>query len=313
MSAQRERTLGFPSCGGRATVHVSGDAVAADAAAARVREMLGLWESSLTRFDPASELSDLNARRAGHVRVSDLLADFVAAAIGAARRTNGLVDPTLIGQIEAAGYRGDLTRPLPLELTLLMAPPRRAARPDPLARWTHVSIDRPRRVVKRPHGVGLDSGGIAKGLFADMAAATLEGFDSYAIDCCGNVRIGGRGGRPRRVDVADPFRRGTIHALHVAGGAVATSGIGRKSWIGPGGTVAHHLLDPSTGRPAFTGIVQATAIAPTGVEAETLAKAALLEGPAGARRWLPYGGVLVFDDGTHDVVAAADSAGAIAA
>jgi len=31
----------------------------------------------------------------------------------------------------------------------------------------------------------------------------------------------------------------------------------------PDGTPAHHLLDPATGLPAYTGIVQATAIAPT--------------------------------------------------
>jgi len=64
----------------------------------------------------------------------------------------------------------------------------------------------------------------------------------------------------------------------------------------------HHLLDPATGRPAFTGIVQATALAPTALEAEWRAKAAVLAGPAAAPRRLPHGGVLVFDDGSHMVV-----------
>ncbi len=60
----------------------------------------------------------------------------------------------------------------------------------------------------------------------------------------------------------------------------------------------HHLLDPSTGAPAFTGLVAVTALAPSTVEAEALAKAALLRGPAGARSTLArHGGITVAEDG----------------
>ena len=62
------------------------------------------------------------------------------------------------------------------------------------------------------------------------------------------------------------------------------------------------VLDPSTGHPAFTGVVQVTALAPTALSAEVQAKAAQLTGPDGARRWLAHGGVVVFDDGAHEVV-----------
>jgi len=59
-----------------------------------------------------------------------------------------------------------------------------------------------------------------------------------------------------------------------------------------------HLLDPATGEPAWTGVVSATALAPTGAEAEALAKAALLAGPDAGRALLERrGGVLVLDDG----------------
>ncbi|MBE2317525.1 hypothetical protein DVA67_016195 [Solirubrobacter sp. CPCC 204708] len=65
---------------------------------------------------------------------------------------------------------------------------------------------------------------------------------------------------------------------------------------------APHLLDPSTGEPAFTGVVQATALAPTAVEAEWRAKAALLSADAS---WLAvHGGLVVFDDGHHELVPA---------
>jgi thiamine biosynthesis lipoprotein len=62
------------------------------------------------------------------------------------------------------------------------------------------------------------------------------------------------------------------------------------------------LLDPSTGRPAFTGIVQVTARAPRASLAEIWAKAAILSGPGRARSWLPDGGLIVFEDGSHQLV-----------
>src|SRR5207244_1398374 len=68
------------------------------------------------------------------------------------------------------------------------------------------------------------------------------------------------------------------------------------------GKPAHHLLDPLTGRPAFTGLVQVTALAPTAVEAEWRSKSALLCGPAGSREELPHGGLLVFEDEHHELI-----------
>jgi thiamine biosynthesis lipoprotein len=150
-------------------------------------------------------------------------------------------------------------------------------------------------------GVQIDSGGIAKGLFADVLADALAGHDAFAVDCAGDLRLGGTAGRPRPVGVASPFHAGTLHTFELAAGGVATSGIGRRSWLDARGRPAHHILDPATGRPAFTGIVQATALAPTALDAEVRAKAALLSGPEGAAAWLPYGGVIVLDDGSHRV------------
>jgi FAD:protein FMN transferase len=296
----------FPCCGGRAAVLASGDGDLGTAVRA-TRRRLEAWQDRLTRFDPASELSRLNAATTTHVRVSDVTCLFVVAALDAARRTDGLVDATLVDEVEAAGYGGELGAPPPLTLSLAMAPPRAAARPSPRARWREVAVDTATRTVSRPAGVRLDSGGIAKGLFADLSGRALAGADSYAIDCCGDLRLGGRARLPRRVPVDDPFGGGPLHEFELAAAGVATSGIGRRSWLGGDGRPAHHLIDPATGRPAFTGVVQATALAPTAVEAEMRAKAALLAGRAGGHGWLRHGGVLVFDDGSHALVEPAET------
>jgi len=295
-----EASVAFRCFGGTAAVWLAGEGDV-DGELAEIRRELEGWHRRFTRFESASELSQLNADPAGTVRVSDLMCRFVAAAVDAARRTDGLVDPTLVAEIEAAGYAGDRPRSMAPYAGLEAAPPRRPARPNPHSRWREISADRRLGTVTRPSGVQLDSGGIAKGLFADLVAKRLALFDAFAVDCGGDLRVGGRGARPRTVCVDDPGG-GCLHEFQVVSGGIATSGIGRRAWLSASGRPVHHLLDPGTGQPAFTGIVQATALAPTAVEAEALAKAALLSGPGGARNWLPHGGLIVFDDGSHAVV-----------
>jgi thiamine biosynthesis lipoprotein len=153
----------------------------------------------------------------------------------------------------------------------------------------------------RPPGLRLDPGGLGNGLAADLAAASLPAGVRFAVSCGGDLALGGEW----QVGVGGVHRRGDVLRLRVRGGGVATSSIAGRLWRGPGGTFAHHLLDPSTGRPAWTGLVAATAIGESALEAEVLAKAALLSGPARARDVLRRrGGVLQHDDGRIDLVAA---------
>jgi len=277
----------------------------AEDAVVRARRRLLEWHHQFSRFEPDSELSRLNADPRETVPVSPLMRRIVEVAIGAARMTRGLVDPTLGEQIQRAGYRSHFEGPgVPLEIALALAPPRAPAVPSPDASWRLFTADRRAGTLTRPLGLKLDAGGIAKGVFADELAVTLAGLGAFALDCAGDLRLGGSAGTGREVHVASPFDGSILHTFALTHGGVATSGIGKRSWLNSDGQPAHHLLDPSTGRPAFTGIVQVTALAPTASGAEALSKAALLSGPDGAERWLPGGGVIVFDDGGHEVVAA---------
>ena len=91
--------------------------------------------------------------------------------------------------------------------------------------------------------------------------------------------------------------------LRLGSGGVATSGLNVRIWRDAEGRFAHHLLDPASGEPAWTGLVGATALADTALEAETLSKAALLSGPEGGRQVLAdRGGLLVHDDGRVELV-----------
>lgn len=303
----REAQRAFPCFGGTVTIHVrASDAERSAAAAERARRFLLDAHDRLSRFISESELSQLNRDPQAAVPATPLLRSLAAAVAIAGANSGGLVDATLLEQIEQAGYRESLSggAPIPLPAALAAHGQRTPASPNPSASWRSVGADESAGTVVRPPGVTIDGGGIAKGLLADLLAAELADHLAYAVDCCGDVRIGGSAGLERRVLVDDPFGGEPIDELRLREGAVATSGIGQRCWIGPDGRPAHHLLDPSSGRPAFTGIVQATALAPTALLAETRAKAALLSGPDGAAAWLPQGGVLVLDDGEVEVVAA---------
>jgi thiamine biosynthesis lipoprotein len=293
----------FPCFGSTCSVFVIADAQAdATLAVAGARRQLLGWHERFTRFEPTSELMLLNQDPRWEVPVSPLMARFVDAVLNAAELTEGLVDATLLTELQDAGYRDDLPGGVSLRKALRLAPPRKPARPSPAARWRSLSVDLDANVVWRPPGLKLDSGGLAKGLFADVLAGSLDGHRSFAVECAGDLRLGGRGAGPRTVLVESPFDGQVLHTFALRDCGVATTGIGKRSWLDERGHPAHHLLDPSTGRPAYTGVVQATAIAPTAVEAEARAKAAVLSGRENASDWMPHGGVLVCDDGSTAVV-----------
>jgi FAD:protein FMN transferase len=294
----------FECFGCNCGVYVIGDGPAgrAERAAVRARARMFEWHAQFSRFLADSELSRLNRDPRHTVPASPLLVALAGAARSAGVRSGGLVDATLLGELERAGYDGELPAPLELQRALELAPERRPAGPSPGRGFALLHSDRDAGTITRPPGLMLDSGGLAKGLFADVLAATLAGHESFAIDCGGDLAVGGAGGLERSVEVQSPFDGGVLHTFPVRAGALATSGIGRRSWLGADALPAHHLLDPASGRPAFTGVVQATALAPSAVLAEIHAKAAVLSGPARAPEWLPWGGVLVLDDGSHRVL-----------
>jgi thiamine biosynthesis lipoprotein len=225
--------------------------------------------AALTRFDPGSELCRLNADPRPRVPASALVRRLAAAIPYAGALSGGLVDATIAPRLEP-----DDTEP--------EGEPRPAT-PDPRRPWASIAVDA--TTVSRPPGIALDSGGLAKGLAADLIADRMRDLPSFAVECMGDVRAGGSA---RTLKIASPWDESVLAELPLTDGAAATSGVTRRGW---------HLIDPGSGRPARTGIVQATALAPTALEAEVRAKAALLAGPGAARDHLPHGGLLVLADG----------------
>ena len=287
-------------CG--ALVTGSGCAGSAGDAVALVRRALESWHTRFSRFLPASELSALNGDPRETAPVSPLMARFAWAVREAGSLSGGLVDATLLREIERAGYERDLPDAVGLARALSIAPARRPAAAAAAQRWRELEVDLAAGSVTRPPGLALDSGGLAKGLFADVLGETL------ADTCELRDRLRRRPARRRQRrrgapdQGAEPVRR--QHAAHVRAARRRVSPRAASAGAAGSGTTAHPPTTCSTPRladPPSPASCRSTALAPSALEAEVRAKAAVLSGPRARARWLPHGGVIVFDDGSHRV------------
>jgi thiamine biosynthesis lipoprotein len=272
----------------------------ADAGSAAVRDLFVRWERTLSRFLPASELASLNRRAGEPVAVSPLLYAVLVTALQAAQATEGLYDPTLLRHLEAVGYDRSFAT-LPPQL------PAAAAQPGPGGGWRRIAVDPRQRRVTLPAGVGLDLGGIAKGMAVDAAVSCLRtlGVEAALVNAGGDLAVHGGlpGGAAWPVLVEG---RATPQVVPVQRGALATSGIARRHWQ-QGQQGRHHLLDPRTGLPAQSALWAVTVVAARCVQAEVAATAAFVLGPQEGARFLRARGLagwLAHQDGSGQAVGA---------
>lgn len=236
-----------------------------------VRELFAEWESKLSRFLPDSELSRLNARAGARIEVDQVVFDVVSAAVAAAHATDGLFDPTLLGNIVRIGYAEPFAK-LPRQLV-----PGRGT-PAPGGDWRRIELDASSRTVRLPAGGTVDVGGIAKGMAVDAALDLLRGrgVRSALVSAGGDLAVLGLPpeGRAWHVLVGEESRGETVD---LAWGALATSGVARRAWM-QGDVPRHHVLDPRTGEPAESDLYEITVAASTCRIAEVAATASFVLG-----------------------------------
>ena len=229
---------------------------------AAVRAWIDAMHDRLTRFASDSELSRLNAAAGEWIAVSPELAALLQQSLDAYATSFGLVHVGVLPALLAAGYTRDFTAgqtPATGEIAI----------PPPLPEMLEVATGHARLAP----GTAIDLGGIAKGWLADRAVERI-GPNSLA-NLAGDLRACGEG--PEGNGWAVGFGPTTV-LLKDTG--AATSGTRGRRW----GERSHHLIDPRTGLPADSDLTEVSVIAPTGADAEVLAKTALLLGrEAGAR------------------------------
>ena len=293
----------FAALGGLAVV-LATDPEGLPAAAEAVRAEVAAMDAACSRFRDDSDLSRVNARAGAFVEVGPLFAEALAAALWAARTTDGDVDPTCGTSVAALGYDTDFA-------DLATAPPRSAVIRTG-AGWTAVEWDEKRSAVRIPSGTALDFGATAKALAADRAAgraATAVGC-GVLVSLSGDIAVCGpppEGGW--RVRVTDDHRSGDDapgQTVVITEGGLATSSTTVRAWqvwsddAVPRHVTVHHIVDPHTGRPTDGAWRTASVAAATCLDANVAATAAIVRG-RDAARWLARQGLparLVRADGS---------------
>jgi thiamine biosynthesis lipoprotein len=267
MIADRLATASWEAIGTTALIRVSEPACLASAEAL-LREELARIDRAASSYRLDSELAHLNAGAGGVVAVSHALHEAVAAAVGAAEASDGLVDPTLGAD---PGWE---------EIELLG--------------WA----------IRLPDGVLLDLGATAKALAADRAATAIAratGGSGVLVSLGGDIAVAGAPPVDGwLIHVTDDHRSGLDapgQTVVLEAGALATSGTTVRR--GPGG-LGHHIIDPRTWRSAEGPWRTASVTAANCVDANTASTAAIILGDD-APEWLEDRGLsarLVGYDGT---------------
>jgi len=266
----------FDLWGGLATVVTTADGSEHDVALATVRAWVDEVDLAASHYRDDSELTAVNAAHGRPTRIGPVLAEALRIALDAARRTDGLVDPTV----------GAVT------LSQAAALPRVTR----AGSWRDVALhdDDEGTTVTMPDGVQLDLGATAKAWAADQAAerAAVAADTGVLVSLGGDIAM--RGTAPEGgwvVLVTDDHREtadtagSAAQTVNVSGGGLATSSttVRRRTAI-DGGTVSH-VVDPINWRPVTPVWRTVTVAADDCVSANTATTAAIVLGDR-APQWL---------------------------
>ena len=230
-------------------------------------------------FDSCNEQSEIFAVNTGKdAAVSEDTYDIISRAVKISDMTDGAFDITVYPLIKAWGFTTDDHRvPDAAEIAELLD-----------------TVDSGRinilkdGVVSLSENTEIDLGGIAKGYASDRLMEIFEDYGLYGgiISLGGNVAAYGRkpdGGLWRvAIENPDPSisvlkNAEYVGVVKVSGKAVVTSG-GYERYFEKDGVRYHHIIDPSTGYPAESGIISATVISKDGCLADALSTALFVMG-----------------------------------
>ena len=280
-------TASFTALGTTAEITTLDAASLSDAIDVLERELDAI-DRACSRFRADSEVSRLAGSGGQWMPASRLLRQALAAGVDAAAATGGAVDPTVGASMRALGWDADfrvvVSRREPTRIELV-----------PAADWQRIEIDDERGRVRVPAGVLVDLGATAKALAADRAAAAAfrATGSSVLVNLGGDIAVAGpapAGGWP--ILVTDDHRAPSLadgQTVAIAAGGLATSSTTVRRWRTTDG-IAHHILDPRTGRPAAEVWRTVSVAASTCVGANTASTAAIVLGED-APRWLESAGV----------------------
>ena len=233
------------------TAEHAGDVIAAMTSA--VNDL----ERRLSRTLEGSEVSALNTAGGEEVEVSLPVRSLLETARSLTEATGGAFDVTIAPVASAWGFTESAFRvPSQEELDTLL----------PLVAAGSISLGQNGEtyLAALQPGQNLDLGGIAKGYASDCLGDIFlnSGAERGHVSLGGNVLVWGtkEDGSPWRIGVKDPQNTAAFCAVLELENAYAVTSGGYERCFEEGGVTYHHLLDPSTGYPAQSGLLSVTVV-----------------------------------------------------
>ncbi|MDE7325827.1 MAG: FAD:protein FMN transferase [Lachnospiraceae bacterium] len=244
----------------------------ANAAVSAAREEIYRLEKLLSTELETSEIYQVNAHGKGELSTDAL--SLLQRAVQLSEMTEGAFDFTVYPLMRAWGFMdGQYRVPSPSEILGLLGK----------TKVSGVLVDEEQGYVEfEADGMQIDLGGIAKGYAAAriMDIYREKGIANGLVSLGGNVQVLGTkpDGNLWRIGLQHPDGGkeylGVLQAMDLA---VVTSG-GYERYFEQDGERYHHILDPSTGYPAESGLLSATVVSADGTLADGLSTAIFVMG-----------------------------------
>jgi len=232
--------------------------------------LIASLESLVSVTDANSELYAINQTGSG--TLTGKASSLMEQALEICRRTDGALDLSIYPIVRAWGFTtGSYQVPDEAEIQALL----------PLVDYRKIQYDAAAGDVTLPEGMKIDLGSVAKGYAGQLVAQMLRehGVQSALLNLGGNVQTVGAkpDGSPWQIGIKDPQGEDAMMVLSVEDQAVVTSG-GYERYFEQDGQTYWHIMDPSTGHPADSGLISLTIVGDEGVVCDGLSTALFVMG-----------------------------------
>jgi len=252
---------------GTVMAHKAFGSHAEDGLTAVYREVVRL-EGLLSRFLRDSEISRVNGSAGTRSeKVSRESYDLLSKAVEFSRDFPGCFDVT-IGPLVTLWSIGKKSCAQPAESSIKQV--------LPLVNYRDLILDPGKRTAGlRNGGQSVDLGGIGKGFAGDKIVEAFKrfGISSAYSNLGGNVVTVGANpdGCPWQIGIQHPRQEDAlVGAVSVVSQTVVTSGDYQRYFTDGQGKRHHHILDPTTGYPAESGLISVSIVSDKSVAADTL-------------------------------------------
>ncbi|MFP4660830.1 MAG: FAD:protein FMN transferase [Halanaerobiales bacterium] len=233
-------------------------------------------EKNMSKTIEESDIYSINQNAGDFVSIEQDTFEVIEKALYYARLTEGRFDPSIGSLVELWGIGTNKAR-VPVEGEIAEA--------QSLVNYNWVELNPDQKSVRlKKEGMRLDLGAIAKGYAADEVRNILreEGIDSAYINMGGNVLVvGGKpDNNPWRIGIQDPRhnRGNTMAIVEVKDKTVVTSG-NYERYFEKNGVIYHHIVDPTTGYPARSGLLSVSIVSDDSFDADALSTSLFILGP----------------------------------